>query len=379
MRPSSLPILAQCPQFASAGGSAYTEAGTLRHKAVEALFRAELNIADEDYERLRSDILNDLESEDREAVEWASDYIKIHAPAADYPMLFERRVSPIGDDFQPLFRRRISPEGEDFKAEFEDGGTLDLECGPELFDFKSRPRDYWPQLAAYALALIQEHGYAEVRCHVLFMVTRSYEVRVLTEADCWALITPIMENAGKGEANPCDYCGWCAKQLTCPAKLKQVNAVVAGREDWALEQYHASQIQTPEEMGKALTLARSLNKWCEAVEHFAKEMVQKQGAVPAGYEVKPSKGKAYIADTAEAFRLAGLEQDTFLKCCDVWQNTSKKYPDKLGLADALAQRDGIAKSRAAKIIKEKLSPVIMTGKDGIKLVPIKGGDDDNEE
>jgi hypothetical protein len=286
-------------------------------------------------------------------------------------MRFERRVNPLGPDFQPLFPR---DGGMD-----DDGGTLDLECGPHLFDLKSRERDYWPQLAAYALALIQEHGYPEVHCHILFMVPRRYEVRTLTEADCLALIMPVIENAGRGEANPCDYCGWCAQQLTCPAKLAQVNAVVAGRPDWSLEQYHASQITTADEMGKALALASSLSKWAEAVKHFALEMVVNQGVVPTGYQIKPTKGKAYISDPAAAFQLAGLEQDVFLRCCDVRQNTSKKYPDKMGLADALARRDGLPLSKAKKQIKEKLSSVITTGKDGIKLVPIKGEEDEGEE
>lgn len=366
LRPSSLPILAECPQFESAGGNEYTLEGQARHDAVNAVLRCDVSGNDGADVAEADACLTDLQPEDRESVQWACDYIRIHAPMSDYRIRFNTRVYPIDENFAPLF---------------PNGGEMDIDCGPELFDLKSRYRDYWSQLACYALAKIQNEGFTSIRCHALFMIPRRHEVRVLTEADCWSLIKAVTDKAGKGVANPCSYCGWCSKQLTCEAVLQRVNAVVAGRPEWELEQYHSTEIKTAQEMGKALRLARQINKWCEAVEHFAREMAQKQGQVPEGFEVKTSKGRKFITDAAAAFPLTGLDQDTFLRCCEVRQNTSKKYKNKLGLANALADRDQIPLARAKRILTEKLSPVLSAGTDGIKLVSVKGdaNEDEGEE
>ena len=61
-------------------------------------------------------------------------------------------------------------------------------------------------------------------------------------------------------------------------------------------------------MGKALTLARAVAGWAEAVEHHAKEMAEKKGIVATGYKLQCKQGKRFIADVAAAFGMAGCRR-----------------------------------------------------------------------
>jgi hypothetical protein len=334
-------MLAQCPQFeGDATENADMLGGINRHRAVQALVSSNDPLP-----------LMGLPDDDRESCEWAADYIRCNI-STGWPLRIEHHVNPLGEDFHPIF---------------ENGGTLDLDCGPDLFDIKSRPREYKAQLAAYAIALFQESGFAAIKCHVLFTATKRVETFTLTEAEALAIVNGVIEGTKSGEHNPCDYCGWCAKIKTCPAQLERVHEVVTHREDWRLDQYHASEIKTASEIGKALRLARQLSKWCDAVEHFAKLQAE-QGVVPTGYKIGTTKGKTWITDTAAAFQLSGLPQDDFLKCCEPRLNTSKTYPDKLGVVDLYAKQNELPRSKAAKALKDKLAPVTAKEKDGIKLI-----------
>jgi hypothetical protein len=364
-------MLDACPSFDGDGvDSEYTAAGTARHLGVRAVLEGEavLNSPSVKMSELirhlsaSQKVVDSLSPDDRESVEWAVDYIKVHAPTSQYPLQFERHVNPLDENFERLF---------------PDGGTLDIECGPELFDLKSRERDYRSQLAAYALAMMQEHGYESVRCHVLYMIPKRYEVFSLTRAEAEKIVGDIIAKQGT-QATPCDYCGWCVKKLVCPARLEQVNAVVAGRPDWQLEQYHSSEIKTADEAGRARRLADHVKKWADGILFHTTELARKEGIVATGYKIADSKGKAVVTDAPRAFQLAGVPQDVFFKCCAVRLNSSKDYPDRVGLVESYASQNGIPKSRAKKQITEKLAEVITRGEPGIKLVALKGETEEEE-
>ena len=44
----------------------------------------------------------------------------------------------------------------------------------------------------------------------------------LTREQCHKILTPIMDRAQSPDAQPtpCDYCGWCARSVTCPAPAR---------------------------------------------------------------------------------------------------------------------------------------------------------------
>ena len=332
VRPSSLPMLAKCPQWESSGGNTDTNLGSQRHAALAALFQGDKAL----WNALPTD-------NDREAVEWAAEYIRVKAPMNDYPVEWEVKRRWLGADFQ------------------EREGTPDCVCGPVVFDFKWRQRDYTAQMADYSLERL-DRGFEMVEVHLLYGEPRVAEVLHFDRESAEGIVQPILEKAGQGDPAPCDYCGWCAKRLICPAMTDRVAAVVEGREDWQLDQYHASKIESPAEMGKALRIARLVADWCEAVEFAAKEMAVKRGQVPAGFKIQNRQGARFIASVLDAFPKAGLPQDEFLKACDVKLSA---------LAEAYAEFHGMKKAPAERELESKLGPVVQRKQSTVSLVAEK--------
>lgn len=349
-----MPMLAACPKWESAGGNADTTAGTDRHALyANRLLRAQLSpdsspeaIAKHDAEA--EAIKARLSEADIDGVEWAVAYTQTKAPS-EHHMRIEYHVNPLDSEFYPLF---------------ENGGTLDVACGPVLFDLKWRERDYGAQMAAYALDIFQEFGFSEIEVHLLFAESKRAQVFKFTEAEAATLVNNIVAavKSPDAKAAPCDYCAWCARQLTCPAKLERVNAVIAGRDDWKLEQYHVSKIETAEEMGKALRLARQIADWAESVEFYAREMLIKKGITPTGFESKSRQGNRFITSVTDAFSRLGIPQETFLAACEIKPSAA---------FEAYAAFNGLKKATAEKEAERKLGDVIQRKPSTVSLVATK--------
>lgn len=334
-RPSSLPALAQCPKFESGGTSDFAEAGTARHHALSAM----LMNNDESLAFALPD-----ESE-RDAVIWAADYIRLKAPTTDYPLRCEEKREWTGPDFS------------------DREGTPDVTCGNHIFDLKWRRRDYTAQMADYALAVMEHVCFESVTIHILYGAFKQIEVIQLDYATASRIVLDILTRANdpKSEPNPCDYCGWCAKRLTCNALLNRVNTVVENREDWRLASYHSSEILTAEEMGKALRLAKALGAWCEAVEHHAREMAR-NGIVPEGFKVQERKGNRFIASITEAYSRSGLSQEDFIAACEI------KFSS---LVELYAAQNGLKKAAAEREMERKLGEVVQRKNSTVSLVSVK--------
>lgn len=346
MRPSSLPMLAACPKFVGMA-SAATEEGTTRHAALSAWLAG------------NQDALKEIPEDQRDGVQWAAEYISTHAPMADHPLVYEEKRAFIAPTFERM------------------EGTPDVTCGPVVFDLKWRQRNYDGQMACYALMLM-EAGHESVTVHVLYAESQRVVVTRYDRESAEAVIMPIMTAAADPAAKPaiCDYCGWCANCATCPAHLAIAKVVAVGYSDDAkVTTWHPSGM-TPAELGQALWIARKvLSKWCESVEHHAIEKVLKEGMTIPGTELKTKTGRTYVADVAGAFGLAGLPQEEFLRACDLRLNTSKTYPDKVGVINLHAQIHGMKLAPAKRELLAKLEPVVKKTPDSqyLKLT----GDTDN--
>jgi hypothetical protein len=352
IRPSSLPALSQCPCFES-GSSEYTEDGTERHHALSEHFAGDDS---------RLELMDEGQAD---AVRWAAEYIKIHAPMSDFPLDCERTLTMDDADLNTIT------------------GTPDVVCGDDLFDLKWRYRDYVSQMAAYVCMMFTANPKRNfVRVHLLFGSIKKAEVFKLNWSEAAEIIHPIIERARNENRVPalCDYCGWCALKLTCPAFKVRVDAVLKGREDWALEQYESSFITDGTEMAKALRIARKLSKWCDAVEWRAKEMWTKEGIPITGFELKERQARQYITDVVAAFNASGLPQDKFLACCEPRLNTSKTYAEKVGIIDVYAEQTGIKKAPAKREILRKLEAVLKRGQPTLSLVDkqTKAGEETEE-
>jgi CRISPR/Cas system-associated exonuclease Cas4 (RecB family) len=318
--------------------SEQTTSGKLRHDVL----RDSLELISEPE---GEEIIKRLPEDQQEGVAWALDYIALKAPMADYPLVLEKRMSFTGPDFNPI------------------EGTPDVVCGNVVFDLKWRIKDYKAQMAAYAL-MVMETGWESVTVHVLYAEPKRAEQIEFTRESAEQTIFPIIENAARPDSKPkvCDFCGWCANRVTCPAVLEQVNAVIINRDDFNLETWHASDIKSGEEMGKALRVARVVADWCESVEYHAKEMVQKRGIVPTGFKIQTKQGNRFVTSIPDAFSKTGLPQDRFLAACEI----------KLSrLVEAYAEHNKIKKSPAEREIEAKLGETIQRKSPSISLIADK--------
>jgi hypothetical protein len=349
-RPSSLPALEKCSRFVS-GSSDYCEPGQDRHAALAAYLTGD---------ETQLDLLTEDEAD---AVRWAGDYVKLKSIMDQWPLVLEYRIAFVKDDFSEWF-----------------AGTVDAACGHDVFDFKWRPRDYTAQMAAYALLRMQETEFDTMRIHVLYGERKRVEVLEFTWDSAMAIVKRIQDRADAptGEPTPNDYCNWCAARLTCPAYLDRANAVKDGREEWGLKNYHASEIQTEDEMSKALTLARLLKKWIASVEFHAMEMVQKQGKLIPGFELSARQGKKTCVDVAAAFAALGLTQEEFLAGCDLRLVTSAKYPDRRGIVNIFAASNELKQAPAKRQVEAKLEGILKPGNQSYSLKAVNSNDDETE-
>lgn len=341
-------MLAQCPRF-EGEASDFTDSGTARHKALARSLK--------DNDPLP---MQDIPEDEREGVEWAVEYIRLHAPMGDYQVAIEQRGSFIGPDFAEIT------------------GTPDIVCGPHIFDLKWRQRDYHSQMAAYAL--MNEHD--PVTVHVLFADVKRAQVYRFSKESAEAIVMPIIERAQSSQRpTACDYCGWCRNKLTCPAIVSKAVEVASGySEDPRAKTWHPSEMQSADDLAMALWIWRKILKpWGKSLEFHALEAAEKRGLSLKGFELSTKSGKTYCSDVAQAFGLAGLPQDKFLQCCDLRLNTSKKYPDKKGVIDVYAEQIGIKKAPAKRELLRKLEPVLKQTKPSLSLRSVGDDDDDNEE
>lgn len=347
-RPSSLPAVAACPKFIGGHGNEFTEAGNSRHKTFADCLRT------------------GLDSEDP-CVQWALDYTRLNAPS-DAPMIVEKRLEWAGPDF-------------DTRA-----GTPDVVCGTHVFDLKSRPRDYLGQMSDYVCAAAQAMQADEdtvFTVHLLFAETQRYERFEITAAEASDNVAKILADTESPDARPtpCDYCGWCASRLTCPAMTTQAKRVLDGySDDDAIKQWHPSKMETPEEIDAALTVWRVvLKKWGESVEFHALEAVRKRGVELPGYKLAVESGGQYISDVAAAYAALALPQEVFLSACEPRMNTSKKYPDRVGLIDLFAKAHGAKPAKAKKEVIERLGDALKDKAPKVYLKAAKASATEGEE
>lgn len=357
MRPSTLPMLAACPCFESDGNeSAFTAAGTNRHKLAAA------------YLKDGESALNEVEEDESDKVRWACKYLLDHAPTTEFPLRIEERRVLLDEDFTELM-----------------AGTPDVTCGPHLFDFKSRPRDYREQMAAYALMIFQELDFDQVTVHLLFCEIESERTFMLTKMEATAIVLAVIALAHDKDRKPtaCEYCSWCSKNLTCSALMKPAAEIARARganandvavfESFIMDGAHPSKIIDSGVMGVILRVMRVVAVAVKSAEHAAKEMAVKQGMVPEGFKLQSKAGKTFVTDVPTAFGLCSLPQEEFLKGCQVRLNTSKKYPDQVGLVDIYKKFHGISKTtQAKKVVMERLAPVVKQAQASMSLVAVKG-------
>jgi len=287
--PSSLPKLAECALFTSApGASAAAERGTLLDKALRELFMDDPTTFDT------------LSAEDKAAVEWGANELRVLS--GGYHV--ETREEYLGMEVPGLSKP----------------GTADAVCVRAMWvsDVKTgQVRNYRQQLAAYALACMEDHFAESWTAHVVYVdqqLVRSYdftreEAEATTQAWISAATSPL------ARPTPCEYCSWCANKETCSALVLQSKA--------ALADVHSVN-------GDSLTIIRDriladpqqLSDFAKRYKFFEKEIAEpliealKQrlaaGEDIPGWKVSTSAGREYVEAEAIAKASANVAKETLI-------------------------------------------------------------------
>ena len=111
-------------------------------------------------------------------------------------------------------------------------GTADAICKDQKWvaDIKTgQARNYKQQLAAYALACMEDNFASKWTAHVVYVdqrIVRSYE---FTYDDAMNVIETIVEKSTSDSAMPvpCEYCSWCKHYNNCSAIVRQAESAIA--------------------------------------------------------------------------------------------------------------------------------------------------------
>jgi hypothetical protein len=265
LRPSNLPKLAVCPCYESnpVSGPA-AERGTLLDNA----FRAELLGLEE-----RFVIANKLTADEIAAVSWSVSIVRA--------MSGRERVLAREDDCRVKILNLTGTADAIVPAKFT---HFDLKTGAR--------RNYREQMAAYALGLMGAHFASSWTAHLLFCDQREIETHKFTYEEAHAIVDQVVKsfNDPAKKPNVCEYCSWCAKADTCPARLAMVgetlNVTEPGFDFDAV-------LADPEKLGRFLAASAVVEDFRERAKKIATERIKTGGEVP-GWKLVTRKGSEFV-------------------------------------------------------------------------------------
>ena len=345
LSPSKFPAWLECPCFESSleVRKDATE-GTKQHAVLEAVLSGD------------DSPLEQLEPQAKDSVRWAAGYISTLAESAKISSEVRVEYSTL-DGFAAKGKSTVF---------FGTADALIVKGNlAELIDFKSgaQVHSHRAQLAGYALAVFSMRPRLKtIRCHVLYGRSKEVDAWSLTQADAAGVVVPILESRQNQDRSPspCEYCSFCGDRMTCPALTERVNTVVKANEwqDLLPSLREPGTITDPSKMSQALTVARSVAIWADAVRKAATNLA-KEGAILPGYRIQERKGTRSLTDLDEVFNRSCLTPAQFVSACKV------SIPK---LITAYADAKDLNKAQASQEIESKLGDLIQESPPSVSLV-----------
>tara|TARA_Y100000588_G_scaffold223141_1_gene237067 strand:- start:10877 stop:11380 length:504 start_codon:yes stop_codon:yes gene_type:complete len=141
-----------------------------------------------------------------------------------------------------------------------------------LFDLKTgQKRNYRPQMAFYALGLMQKYNERKCEVHLVYSKYKDADVYTITREEAEDVVFRIVDSVKSPDKKetPCDYCNWCSRRGKCSALTEMVKIII--KEDFDCE-----------DMGRKLDAATKAAAWAEGVKRDALAAAR-DGEVPEGY------------------------------------------------------------------------------------------------
>jgi hypothetical protein len=193
-------------------------------------------------------------------------------------------------------RDRILANEDDCRVEaLQLPGTADAIVPARLihFDLKSGlKRNYREQMAAYALALMEAHFATTWTAYLLYCDLREFEAIQFTYDEARTLVEGVIAafNDPAKSPTPCDYCGWCAKSDTCPARLALVADGLRAAE--ARFDFDAV-VSDPEKLAGFLQATAVVEQFRDRARKIAVERLKTGGELP-GWRLVTRRGSEFI-------------------------------------------------------------------------------------
>jgi hypothetical protein len=170
-------------------------------------------------------------------------------------------------------------------------GTADAICvhGGWHADLKTgQVYDYEAQMAAYALGLMHEHMRGTWTAHLIFADQQKVVSRTFTYAEARQIVESVLANIGTPPVIN-DYCGWCAKSLTCSARVEAQETALATTND-------AFQVilNDSERLGDFLQRCKVFEDFQAAAVAKAREMLE-SGTPVAGWRLGKARASRYVS------------------------------------------------------------------------------------
>lgn len=262
LRPSNLPKLAICACFepnAEAGPAA------ARGTKLDGIFRRRV-LGDQ------SDTVA-VEKDELDAVDWAINTLRAIAGTAEIITAEDRcKIECLG----------LTGTADAWLPEL--GMSADLKTG--------QLRNYREQMAAYALGFMDATFLTEWTAHLLFCDQRQLVTHRFTYDEAKALVSEVIasfHDFGK-EPTVCEYCSWCAKAETCPARVQlAAKALVPAEPAFNFELVLADN----DKLGAFLVACSVLEDFRERAEEAAKKRLIAGDKIP-GWGLSSRKGAEFI-------------------------------------------------------------------------------------
>lgn len=281
-RHSSLPKLALCGQYESASGEAGPAAqrGTL----LDAIFRQAWQTGDMGSHDAISD-------EDAAVVRWAINAMM---------RLRQSHLDTIETDEDKC---KVRTPGMDHV------GTADAICvhGGWHADLKTgQIYDYTAQMAAYALGLMHEHMRGTWTAHLIFADQQKVVSKTFSYAEAREIVESVLNNIGTPPVIN-DYCGWCAKSLTCSARVAASETALA-----TTAETFAAMLADPSRLGEFLLRCKTFDDFREAAETEARRLLGEGVDVP-GWRLQKPRVTEFVDAEVLIGNLANLDPVELLR------------------------------------------------------------------
>jgi len=268
IRHSSLPKLALCGQYeGTAGNSSAASRGTM----LDGVFRDAW---------VTGELPRELNEEDTAAVRWALHQCYLLNGGADGLETADAKC-------------KIQTSG------LEHMGTADGVAvrGKWLIDLKSgQVYDYTGQMAAYALGLMEIHFEQEWTTHLLFCDQQKMVTQHWTYTSAKETVQAILDNVGTAPKEN-DYCGWCAKSLTCPARVASKDSAlvtVAGLAPTVQDEAFLALLNDPDRLGQFLAACQTLEDFRDAAKEKAHGLLEAGVNVP-GWRLQKPRATEFVS------------------------------------------------------------------------------------